>query len=160
MPTWLPIPDTSLDPTRWIIIIPRYRKNKIIISDDVFHYIITPQLRNMSLPQKVMYAFEVCIYTNIIYASLIYCRQKHFKWLDPSYLVCTVVVVNNPPVRKVCRNYKVVVFQPRTVTLPHLVSVEFCYTFNLALPLELFVCHFLDCLFTHLFYCLPIRSRS
>ena len=39
--------------------------------------------------------------------------------------------------RVVCPNYDVVVFQPLTVTPPHLDSVAYCYTFKLGLPSHL-----------------------
>ena len=38
-----------------------------------------------------------------------------------------VVVVNWPPLGEVCPNYEVVEFQPRTVTPPHIGSVDFRY---------------------------------
>ena len=55
-----------------------------------------------------------------------------------------VVVVNRTQVRDVCLNVEVVVFQPRTVTSPHLGYVDFRYTLKLTFPPHLFFNHFLD----------------
>ena len=49
---------------------------------------------------------------------------------------------NRPPVREVCPNYDLVVFQPRTVNLPHIGSVAYCYTFKLGLPHQRFLHRF------------------
>ena len=55
---------------------------------------------------------------------------------------------NRPPVREVCLNYEVVIFQPRTVTPPHLGSVAYRYTFKLGLPPHLFLPPFSGSLFS------------
>ena len=46
---------------------------------------------------------------------------------------------NRTPVREVCPNYEVVLFQPRTVNPPYLGYVDYCYTFKLGLPPHLFL---------------------
>ena len=51
-----------------------------------------------------------------------------------SVRVCTC-----PPVREVCPNHEVVVFQPQTATPPHIVSTTIV-TFKLAHPPQLFYC--------------------
>ena len=59
--------------------------------------------------------------------------------LDRIHLICSlwcvcVCVCNRPPICEVCMNCEVVVFQPWTVTPPHLGSVAYPYTFKLGLP--------------------------
>ena len=49
-----------------------------------------------------------------------------------------------PPVREVCTNYEVVVFQPRTLNPPHLGYLCLTLQFNIALPPHLFLLLFLD----------------
>ena len=65
-----------------------------------------------------------------------------------------------PPVRDLCPNYEVVIFQPRTVTPPHIGSRLLFLHSNLALPYHLFLLLPLDFSFPPLFYRLPIHSRS
>ena len=52
------------------------------------------------------------------------------------------------------------VFQPRTLTTPHLGSRRLTLYYNLSLPPNLFILLFLDHLFSPLSYRLPIRSLS
>ena len=59
-------------------------------------------------------------------------------------------VCNRPLVRYICPDYELVVFQPWTVTPPHLGSVYFCYTFKLGLLPHLFL-QFPRLLFSWLF---------
>ena len=96
---------------------------------------------------------EVYLYTSGV--------LKHVNWLILELLInfwnlkrsgylavtshCTLFSeVNNlclchrPPVHAVCLNHEVVVFQPRTVTAPDLVSVSNAYTYSSLLPPHLF----------------------
>ena len=57
-------------------------------------------------------------------------------------------------------NYEVVIFQPWTVTLPHLGYIAYRYTFKLGLPSHLFLLSFSGSFFSPLSYRLPIRSYS
>ena len=56
----------------------------IISSDSVLWYILSPQLRKMSLFQKVIFICEVCFSENSIHTSLISSRNNHIKWLEPN----------------------------------------------------------------------------
>ena len=61
---------------------------------------------------------------------------------------------NRPPVREVCPNYEVVVFQPQIVTPLHLRSVAYHCTFKLGLPPHLFL------LFSESFFSLLLPTTS
>ena len=56
----------------------------IISSDSVLWYILPPQLRKMSLFQKVIFRCEVCFSEDSIHTSLISSRNNHLKWLEPN----------------------------------------------------------------------------
>ena len=76
------------------------------------------------------------------------------------HFVLVVVVLFRPLVREVCPNYDVVVFQPRTLTTPHLGSRRLKLNINIALLPHIFLLSFMDHLFPTLSYRLPIHSRS
>ena len=60
--------------------------------------------------------------------SFVNCLDSFISFLVLVEYPCTVLLLFTwPPVRGVCPNYEVVMFQPRTVTPPYLVSVVNCY---------------------------------
>ena len=60
------------------------------------------------------------------------------------HFVLVVVVLFRPLVREVCPNYDVVVFQPRTLTTPHLGCLRLTSHFNLAILPHIFLLSFMD----------------
>ena len=48
-----------------------FEKNNIIISDSTIRNIITPQLKNITTPYKVMWLCECCIYSKIMHSYLL-----------------------------------------------------------------------------------------
>ena len=54
-----------------------YKNKNIIISAYVICYILPYQLIHMTQHQKVVYVFEVCIYSNSMCEYLISFRKKH-----------------------------------------------------------------------------------
>ena len=81
----------------------------------------------------------------------LYCKIRKYWWrhiesviMSDNFWViyCDVIWCNRPPVRDVCPNHEMVLFQPHTVTPPYLGSVAYRYTFKLGLPPHLFLLPF------------------
>ena len=70
------------------------------------------------------------------------CGTKHVLLLNHFVFIPHVMWFNRPPVREMYPNYEVVVFQPWTVTPPHLGYVAYCYNFKLGPPQHLFLLPF------------------